>query len=52
MSGFNIFQHIQGYTTQPSQHSWVYQANRELEILATKLVSSIQELWTPAQDLA
>ena len=40
------------HKTQPSQHSWVYQANTELERLDAKLVSSIQELWKPAPELA
>ena len=38
--------------TQPSQHSWVYQAAKELERLTTKLVSSTPKLWTPAPDLS
>ena len=38
--------------TQPSQHSWVYQAAKELERMTAKLVSSTTELWTPAPDLA
>ena len=37
--------------TQPRQHSSVYQDNRELERLDAKLVSSIQDLWTPAPKL-
>ena len=38
--------------TQLSQHSWVYQATKELERLTAKLVSSNTELWTHAPYLA
>ena len=38
--------------THPSQHSWVYRATKELEILTAKLVSSSTELWTPAPNLS
>ena len=35
------------------EETWiVYQANRDLERLAAKLVSSIQELWTLAPELS
>ena len=38
--------------TQPSQHSWFYQAAKELERLTAKLVSSKIEPWTHALDIA
>ena len=45
--------HSQGYNkTQAFQHSWVYQATKEMERLTAKLVSSTTEVWTPAPNLA
>ena len=38
--------------TQPSQHSWVYQATKGMERMTAKLVSSTTELWTPTPDLS
>ena len=33
--------------TQPSQHSWVYQVAKEIEMLTSKLVRLTLELWKP-----
>ena len=45
--------HSKGYhKIQPSQHSWVYQATKEMERLTTNLVSSSTELWTPTPNLS